>query len=139
MRKKTLLIVLAIVTGFIFGCRKHDDDNNQPAQKYDVNYTLEITGNHSDLVIKYNNQNSQEQQVTNPAVPWNITISDFESGDKAYLYYSVKGLQSDTFRLHAQVDILKGSGIVGQNDTTFTIAPLPIEQTFTWHWEYTIN
>lgn len=137
--KNLYLFISALIALFILGCDKNGNNNNQDQDKYTVKFTMDITGEHSNLNLTYYDHNKVKKEANDPALPWSKTLTDFLKEDSVYYAYSVKGLAGDTFMLDAKIEVLKDQGIIDYGESNEEFIPLFSDTTFTWKWSWKIN
>ena len=64
-------------------CKKKEET---PASiYYTAGYQLQITGGYTDLKIEYYETGLQKKVISNPALPWQVSFSNFVRGDSLKL------------------------------------------------------
>ncbi|MFC2102519.1 hypothetical protein ACFLS7_05950 [Bacteroidota bacterium] len=80
-----LLLLLGVVILTATQCKKKDDPQSDPTAKYAVSYQFLISGDYKDLKIEYFEPGMVKKEVTNPAVPWQMSSTTFSPGDSVEL------------------------------------------------------
>ena len=85
-----LLIILGLVL-IITNCKKDDNDEPPPPDKYNVVYSLDLSGDsYQDLKISYLDKNQTLVEVVNPTSTWEKNLTDFKKGDHIKIIVSFK-------------------------------------------------
>lgn len=85
----SLILFITLISFLLINCKKQDDTPVSPAKIiYTVDYNLHLTGDYLDLMIQYYDAHDVLKTVNNPALPWDLTLEDFESGDTVLLNIS---------------------------------------------------
>ena len=123
--KKLLSTIL--LTGFIIlvvgSCKKKEDPPDPTPANNVATYQFTVTGNYSDLTIDYLEHGSIKKEVIGPALPWQMILTNFVSGDVASLNVSFK-IKADEMVLCSYLigigDGTSFSQLIDESSTSYT-------------------
>lgn len=85
------LFIIVVIASLCMQCKKKDDNPVSPLpETYSVDYKFQLRGSYLDLMISYYDASDQLREVSNPALPWELTLDDFEQDDSVFLHISYK-------------------------------------------------
>jgi len=104
------------------GCKDDDPSLPQPEPtSYTVYYSLSIFGGYNDLQMSYFSAGNSKIFKSNPKLPWEETISNFNILDSVALRAAILPIPNKTVSIEYSINITKGSGYSNLNTFTDTI------------------